>query len=148
MPPKEKKKGGKQRECFMSRAIPRQCWYTMNAPTHTTHKHQRLCSHYALTHTTHTPSCYDFFALCHIILITTLRARTRAHTHTCSPAPCAVVQALAQLTAVQSTYKASCKRLGVPPNKAILEQIEDAIQVCAACSTFAVPIMHRRPMPS
>lgn len=38
------------------------------------------------------------------------------------------MQAIAQLNTLQTTYKAACRRHGVPQHKGIATQIEDAIQ--------------------
>jgi hypothetical protein len=43
----------------------------------------------------------------------------------CLPAE---LQALAQLNALQATYKAACRRHGVPQHKPLAAQIETAIQ--------------------
>eukprot|EP00955_Chlamydomonas_euryale_P077908 363049-Chlamydomonas_euryale.AAC.32 len=58
--------------------------------------------------------------------------RSRAHA-TCgadvsAPSRVAAVIALAQLTALQATYKAASRRHGVSPLKPMLQLIEDSIQ--------------------
>lgn len=56
-----------------------------------------------------------------VLGIPTLRALTR-----CMSA-CPVLAA-SQLTAFQNVYKAACKRYSIPPDKPLLEEIEQKLQ--------------------